>query len=73
MQSVFFGLFLVGMVLLAIANFGHRRATAPAVGSGPFVFPWQAGGRYTPLGFRLHLLGHCLWALSAVFAAISLA
>ena len=73
MQSIYSGLFLVGMLLLGIANFGHRSAEAPAIGAGPFVLPWRARDRYTPLGFKLHLVGLLCWLVSAILAGFLLA
>ena len=72
MQSVYHIIFLVGIMLIAVANFGLRRADAPGLGSGPFVFPWHAHDRFTSLGFKLNLVGQVLWFASAVLAGISL-
>ena len=73
METLYSSFFLVGIILIAIANFGHRSSSAPAIGAGSFVLPWRSRNRYTALGYKLHLTGYSLWGISAVLAALLLA
>ena len=72
MNSVFPILFLACITLVAIANLGFRSAGAPGFGAGPFMLPWRAQDRYTPLGFKLNLIGQAIWLIAGIIAGISL-
>ena len=72
MDSAYYILFLVGIALIAIANLGFRSANSPGLGSGGFVLPWRARDRYTPLGFKLNLVGQAIWLVAAVLAGFIL-
>lgn len=66
MQSIAYLGFLVGIILVAVANFGMRSESAPAIGSGPWQLPWKVRDRYKGAGYGIHLAGLVLWLVSVV-------
>ena len=72
-DSIYSGLFILGLALVVTASLFMRSKTAPATGAGPFCWPWQAKDRYTPRGFQLFILGCTFWAVAAILAGVLLA
>jgi len=70
MRDVFTIAFMVGLVLLSVANLSMRLKSAPPVGSGPFMWPWQMRDRFTSRGYIINLAGVFLWVISAIANAI---
>jgi len=57
-----FLLLLAAVVTALVANFKLRSETAPPVGSGGFIWPWQAHVRYTKAGWIVQVLSYGFWS-----------
>ena len=65
MSSLAPALFIVGVALVFLTSAFMRTATAPALGSESFRWPWQVRSWYSPAGYVLHLAGWVMWVASA--------
>jgi len=61
---------LVGIGLVFAANRFMKRPDAPGWGSGPWQWPWRRQEWFTPLGFRIQLVGLVVWVTGALMAGI---
>ena len=64
-------LLLVGLVTYGWPTFFRRVPGAPGVGGGGRHMPWQRAEWFTPLGYRVRLVGFFLWIAGAVGVAIT--
>ncbi|MEN8006339.1 MAG: hypothetical protein ABFS42_04955 [Candidatus Krumholzibacteriota bacterium] len=71
MDSLAAVLFIIGVSLVFLTSAFMRTPSAPALGNGPFRWPWQVRSWYSPAGYVLHLSGWVLWIVSAGIQLVS--